>query len=90
MHLATAIEDAREMSDMIQGISNQRLAWLILRSDFKLLAEWEPRAVLLAEIIRRLAPEVLEWEETPHGWVTGNSVIDYDAEDILNNDKNEI
>lgn len=85
MHIATAIAEAQEASDMIREISSDQLAWLLVKSDFRLLPEWESRAVLIAEVIRRLAPETLAWEETSNGWVTdAGSVIDYN---FIDNEK---
>lgn len=79
MHIATAIEDAQEMSDLIKELPSDQLAWLILKSRFRELPEWEPRAVLIAEVIRRLAPEVLTMEITPRGWITeSGELIEYE------------
>lgn len=70
IHTEEAVSLGEEMAHNLQQVSDISLAWLLMRSPFKQLPEWSPSAVLIGEVIRRIAPEVAGWEITPRGFIT--------------------
>jgi len=75
IHTNENIEAAMEMSDALENFSNERIVWLCMKSELKNISEFSPPAILIGEMIRRLAPHLTDAIITHDGWILADGTL---------------